>query len=50
MFDQGFGVFKIAVDGLDGIVDAGFLLSMLALVRMGRSSLEMDEQVKVRCL
>lgn len=25
MFDQGFGVFEIAVDGLDGVVDAGFL-------------------------
>ena len=25
VFDQGFGVFEIAVDGLDGVVDAVFL-------------------------
>lgn len=39
VFDQGFGVFEIAVDGLDGVVDAGFLLLlMLASVCLDRSS------------
>lgn len=36
VFDQGFGVLEIAVDGLDGVVDAGFLLLMVALVCVGQ--------------
>lgn len=39
VFDQGFGVLEIAVDGLDGVVDAGFLLLLMwALVCLDRFS------------